>query len=127
MFPEGVGDVLRHRKGIEERRTLKDHPDLLSDPDELVLRQRNVVLPLDENLAGIRFKQADDQLQGDAFADPTSADDRDRLTRLDREIHPRQDRYMVERLVDLAELDDRDAHFTSPPATRRTSSGRNPR
>jgi len=121
MFPERVGDVLRHREGIEERRTLEDHPDLLPDPNELIFRQRYDVLPLDENLARLRLEQANDQLQSDALADPAPADDGNRLTRLDREIHSGQDRCVVERFVDLAELDGRAAHFTSPPATRRTS------
>jgi hypothetical protein len=91
-----VGDVLSHRQGIEDCPALEDHPDLLADADELVLRQRHDILPLDQHLACLRLHQANDQLQGDALADPATADDRDRLGRADRQVHSGQDRRAVE-------------------------------
>ncbi|VTR68934.1 hypothetical protein DESC_720312 [Desulfosarcina cetonica] len=86
----------------------------------------------EQNLAFIRFQQADDMFEQDAFADTTFANDGGHLSTVDRQVDPLEDGIVAEALEYIFEFDQRfghgpliaetrSAHSRKPESTRRRS------
>ena len=94
MAGDGLGDLLADRKDRIEgsHRLLKDHRDLVAAHLAHLLgieRQKLAPLQLDAafDAAGDLRQKPHDRKRGDAFARPRFADDRDRFTGRDIEVH----------------------------------------
>ena len=84
-----VGDVVAHR-GREEERLVEDQADVVPEAGQRVAVDRHAV---DQDLAVVDVVEAGQQAGDRRLAAAGAADDRDRLTRFDREIEIAQYRF----------------------------------
>src|SRR4051812_43128040 len=78
MFVQAVGDVVIDRERIEKRALLKDHADLIAHALHFGLVKFCDLFAVNENLPGVRFKQAENEFEdGCLAAARTTQDDLD--------------------------------------------------
>ena len=98
-------DVVQDVDGVEQRRVLVDHPELLAHLVERPLGQSDDVLPLDEQLAARRLLEGDDEPEQRRLAGARPADDDARLAPPRDEVDPLQHLGLAVALADVPEHD----------------------
>src|SRR4030095_2416747 len=102
---------------------LERHAELLAQVVLLHGIQGPQILPVHEDLSGIRLDEADDVLEQNALAGSRGADDDQGLTRQDRQVNAVQDGLLPEGLAQAldAQLGLRPARLGLSPAAQNSS------
>src|SRR5215212_2581516 len=96
LFVQSKGDVVVNRKRVEKRAFLKHHPDVLADGHHLFFAVVSDVFAIDEHLPGVRFEQAQYDLDDSRLTTAGTAKDDLRLALHHLETQGVQDDAVVE-------------------------------
>ena len=113
LLAQAVRDVLADVERVEERRTLEEVRDATPDLDEVALGDLRHVDVVEEDSPRVDREQADQHLEHDALADARRAHHRDDLAAFHLEREVGVDDLRTERLLDVAELDERPCRIPS--------------
>src|SRR5271166_6625097 len=111
VLAQREGDVFLDGHGIEQRGALEEDSDFHPDPAKLAFGEGDDALAVDDDIALIRFHEADDVLEQDALATAAAADDDQSLAGGDVEIEALEHLLIAKLLPEVADGDERRARL----------------